>query len=111
MNYPLRFTSSLWHNGETARQYGCEDPDLCALPTTLGSGGQRSQSHSACGLEHSGMPGQTGNPPISSSLSHLEQSPQVTLTQRASSSFSLDCEDQAEVRVKVGLLKDSPQSM
>lgn len=43
VNYTLRFTSGLWHNGEKTRQHGCEDPDrlMCsAAHPSLGFGGK-----------------------------------------------------------------------
>lgn len=27
VNYTLRFTLGLWHNGERTREHGCDDPD------------------------------------------------------------------------------------
>ena len=87
----------------------------CALPThpwTLGV--RQSQSHSACDLALSDLLGQVGNPPVSSSLSHLEQSPQVTLTLRALIQ-ALNLPSPWSVTIKqgtgMGLLKGAIQSL
>lgn len=62
----------------------------------------------SCGLELSGLPGQVGNPPnqflIESFGTESSGDPD---SEGPDLSFSLVCEDKAEVRTEVGLLKES----
>ena len=46
VNYPLRFTSGLWPNGERTRQPGFEDPhsSLCSAYIPLDPGGKTGAS-------------------------------------------------------------------
>lgn len=81
VNYPLRFTSGLWHNGERTRQCECEDPDflMCSAYAPLDLGGKMGANPTLLVVwSFLSCQGRLGIPQ-SVPQSHLEQSPQVTL--------------------------------
>lgn len=114
MNYTLRFTSGLWHNGERTRQHECEDPD-----DLIGSAAYPPWDHGELVVwSFLACQGRLGIPAPPPPTSHqfliesfgTESSGDPDSEGPDHPSPSRVCEDKAEVKKEVGLLKDSIQS-